>query len=271
MLLETRHLAKSFGGVHAVEDLALRVEPGQVFGLIGPNGAGKTTLINLISGHLRADDGSILLDGTDVTYLPPHELTARGIARTFQGVRLFKGLTVLDNLLVGRHTRLRSDVLRRLVPSVPYPGGAAAQGPGPLRAKRTRDEPVRNDPLVRTLLERIGLARRADALAGELAYGDQRRLEIARALASEPRLLLLDEPAAGMNPTESDRLRELMRALVAEGITIILIEHDVRLVMGTCERVAVLNFGRKIAEGTPAEVRASTVVREAYLGAEDVA
>src|SRR3989441_978256 len=271
MLLETRHLAKNFGGVHAVEDLALRLEPGQVFGLIGPNGAGKTTLINLISGHLRADGGSILFDGTDVTYLPPHELTARGIARTFQGVRLFKGLTVLDNLLVGRHTRIRSDVFRRLVPRVPHPRGAGAQGQGPLRAKRTRDEPVRDDPLVRTLLERIGLAQRADALAGELAYGDQRRLEIARALASEPRLLLLDEPAAGMNPTESDRLRELMRALVAEGITILLIEHDVGLVMGTCERVAVLNFGRKIAEGSPAEVRASATVREAYLGAEDVA
>src|SRR2546427_4808105 len=239
MLLEAAGLTKRFGGVVAVNAVDLAISQGQAFGLIGPNGAGKTTLINLISGHLRAAVGSILFDGTDVTYLPPHELTARGIARTFQGVRLFKGLTVLDNLLVGRHTRVRSDVLRRLVPRVPRSRGAGAHGQGPLPAKRTRDEPVRDDPLVRTLLERIGLARRADALAGELAYGDQRRLEIARALASEPRLLILDEPAAGMNPTESAALRELLRALAAEGITIILLQHHGRLVMGASERVAV--------------------------------
>ena len=251
MLLETRQLSRTFGGVHAVDRVDLAVAAGQAFGLIGPNGAGKTTLINLISGHLRADGGSVLLDGATVTRLAPHELTARGIARTFQGVRLFKGLTVFDNVLVGRHARLRSDVVRRLVP------------------RRSRADPDRERAM--GLLERVGLRRRAGALAGELAYGDQRRLEIARALASEPRVLILDEPAAGMNPSESGRLRELMRALVAEGITVVLIEHDVGLVMGTCERVAVLNFGRKIAEGSPAEVRASAAVREAYLGAEDVA
>ena len=251
MLLETRQLSRTFGGVHAVDRVDLAVAAGQAFGLIGPNGAGKTTLINLISGHLRADGGSVLLDGATVTRLAPHELTARGIARTFQGVRLFKGLTVFDNVLVGRHARMRSDVVRRLVP------------------RRSRADPDRERAM--GLLERVGLRGRAGALAGELAYGDQRRLEIARALASEPRVLILDEPAAGMNPSESGRLRELMRALVAEGITIVLIEHDVGLVMGTCERVAVLNFGRKIAEGSPAEVRASATVREAYLGAEDVA
>ncbi|TMF65099.1 MAG: ABC transporter ATP-binding protein [Chloroflexi bacterium] len=251
MLLETRQLSRTFGGVHAVDRVDLAVAAGQAFGLIGPNGAGKTTLINLISGHLRADGGSVLLDGATVTRLAPHELTARGIARTFQGVRLFKGLTVFDNVLVGRHARMRSDVVRHLVP------------------RRSRADPDRERAM--GLLERVGLRRRAGALAGELAYGDQRRLEIARALASEPRVLILDEPAAGMNPSESGRLRELMRALVAEGITIVLIEHDVGLVMGTCERVAVLNFGRKIAEGSPAEVRASAAVREAYLGVEDVA
>ena len=250
MLLECDGISKRFGGVHAVADVHLSVAPGQVFGLIGPNGAGKTTLVNLISGHLRVDSGAIRFDGADVTHLPPHALTARGIARTFQGVRLFKGLTVLENVLVGRHTRMRSDALRCL-----WPRGAADRSD---REKAAR------------LLERLGLSR-ADALAGGLAYGDQRRLEIARALASEPRLLILDEPAAGMNPAESARLRELMRALVAEGLTIVLIEHDVRLVMGTCERVAVLNFGRKIAEGTPAEIQASPVVREAYLGTEDAA
>src|SRR5947207_12923603 len=250
MLLECDGISKRFGGVHAVADVQLLVAPGQVFGLIGPNGAGKTTLVNLISGHLRVDSGAIRFDGADITRLAPHALTARGIARTFQGVRLFRGLTVLENVLVGRHARMRSDVLRRL-----WPRGAA-------------DRPDREKAA--GLLERLGLSR-PDALAGSLAYGDQRRLEIARALASEPRLLILDEPAAGMNPPESARLRELMRALVAEGLTIMLIEHDVRFVMGTCERVAVLNFGRKIAEGTPAEIQASPVFREAYLGSEDAA
>jgi branched-chain amino acid transport system ATP-binding protein len=250
MLLECVGISRRFGGVHAVAEVDLSIAPGQIFGLIGPNGAGKTTLVNLISGHLGVDSGAIRFAGADVTGLAPHALTARGIARTFQGVRLFKGLTVLENVLVGRHARMRSDVLRRL-----WPRGT------PDRADRER---------AGQLLERVGLGR-ADALAGGLAYGDQRRLEIARALASEPRLLILDEPAAGMNPTESARLRELMRALVAEGLTIVLIEHDVRLVMGTCERVAVLNFGRKIAEGTPAEIQASPAVREAYLGSEDAA
>ena len=250
MLLECDGISKRFGGVHAVADLDLSVAPGQVFGLIGPNGAGKTTLVNLISGRMRVDGGAIRFDGADVTALPPHTLTACGIARTFQGVRLFKGLTVLENVLVGRHARMRSDVLRRM-----WPRGT------PDRVDRAR---------AGQLLERLGLAR-PDALAGGLAYGDQRRLEIARALASEPRLLILDEPAAGMNPAESTRLRELMRALVSEGLTIVLIEHDVRLVMGTCERVAVLNFGRKIAEGTPVEIQASPVVREAYLGTDDAA
>jgi branched-chain amino acid transport system ATP-binding protein len=250
MLLECSGISKRFGGVHAVAEVDLAIEPAQVFGLIGPNGAGKTTLVNLITGHLRVDRGAIRFAGGDVTRLGPHALTARGIARTFQGVRLFRGLTALENVLIGRHVRMRSDVVRRL-----WPRGES-------------DRPDRERASL--LLERLGLGR-PNALAGELPYGDQRRLEIARALASEPRLLILDEPAAGTNAEESARLRELMRALVAEGLTIVLIEHDVRLVMGTCERVAVLNFGRKIAEGTPAEMQASTAVREAYLGTEDAA
>src|SRR2546425_367201 len=254
MLLEIRRLTKRFGGVQAVADVDLAAESGSVLSLVGPNGAGKTTLINCISGQFLADSGVIGFRGEDITRLPPHERSKRGIARTFQGARLFKGLSVFDNILIGRHTRMRSDVVAQLIPF----GRQAARSAGDL-AKAGE------------LLRLVDLDSRRRDLAGELSYGEQRRLEIARALASEPSLLLLDEPAAGLNLAESARLRELVRALAGAGLAIVLIEHDVRLVMGVSERVVVLNFGRKIGEGTPREVQADPAVREAYLGVADEA
>ena len=257
-LLTLDGVRRHFGGVKAVDGVDLEVTEGEILGLIGPNGAGKTTLVNLITGHARADRGSIrLADGPDITHdithLSVHRVAGLGIARTFQNLRLYSELTALDNVVVGMHARRRSDVFATLVP---------------LGAGR-RAQAARRDAAA-TLLGRVGLDpdHHGRLLAGTLAYGDQRRVEIARALALEPRLLLLDEPAAGMNAVEKDRLAALMRSLVAEGhLTILLIEHDLRLVMNLCSRVAVMDFGRKIADGAPTTVAADPGVIAAYLGA----
>jgi len=248
-LLELSGVGKHFGGLTALSDVSLHIKQGEIYGLIGPNGAGKTTLFNILTGLYQLDAGSFTFAGSAYTRCKPHLLAQAGIARTFQNIRLFANMTALENIMVGRHLRTHTGLWGALTRNA---------------AARSEERAVKER--AHELLRYVGINRPSQTLAKNLSYGEQRRLEIARALATDPKLLALDEPAAGMNATETESLKSLLQTIRTSGITILLIEHDVKLIMNLCNRIAVLNYGEKIAEGQPEEIRNNPAVITAYLG-----
>lgn len=252
MVLEINKISKNFGGIQALTDVSFSVEEGEILGLIGPNGAGKTTMFNMITAMYPPSSGDISFIGKSLSNLKPHQITEQGICRTFQNIRLFSDLTVRENVMVGNHCRLKTNVLQSVFRT-------KAQKAEEARVLATSDE----------ILEVVGLANDKETIAKNLSYGAQRRLEIARALASRPKLILLDEPAAGMNEKETNDLFDLIKKIQKLNITVLLIEHDMPLVMRVCSRIIVLNFGKKIAEGTPSSIQNNKEVIEAYLGVEE--